>query len=97
MGKNTIYVCHLPFKVCEDSLRELFAPFGEIKEITIPTEQGCQRTRGFGFIEYADSKSAEKAVVAMDGKEVTIDSETRQLSVSIAEDKEKSRGRGGRW
>jgi len=97
MGKNTIYVCHLPFKVCEDSLRELFSLFGEIKEITIPTEHGCQRTRGFGFIEYVDSESAEKAVAAMDGKEVTIEGETRQLSVTIAEDKEKTRGRGGRW
>jgi len=97
MEKNTIYICHLPFSITEEDLRELFSKFGKIKEITIPTEQGCDRTRGFGFVEFADPKSAEKAVAAMDSKEITISGETRCLSVKIAEAKEKTRGRGGRW
>jgi|GEM_PF-2179487 len=97
MEKNTIYICHLPFSVTEEDLRKLFSKYGKIKEISIPTEQGCERTRGFGFIEFDDPKSAEKAAAAMDSKEITISGETRNLSVKIAEAKEKTRGRGGRW
>jgi len=96
MAKNTVYVCHLPFKITEEELHDLFAPFGKIKEVTIPTEHGSDRALGYGFVEFTNPESAEKAVAAMNTKECVIGEETRCLNVKIA-DERKKRGRGGRW
>ena len=96
MANNTVYICHLPFKITEEDLHALFAPFGKIKEVEIPTEHGSDRTLGYGFVEFATAKAAEKAVAAMNTKECSMGEETRCLSVKIA-DERKKRGRGGRW
>lgn len=96
MATTTVYIRHLPFKITEQDLRKLFSPFGKIKEISIPTEHGSDRTLGYGFVEFVDPESAEKAVVAMDTKECTISGETRCLEVKLADERDK-RGRGGRW
>ena len=97
MSKNIVYVCHLPFNITEENLKAFFADFGTITEINIPPGCSTKCTRGFGFIEFSDDEAATKAVAAMDGAEITIGEETRQLSVKIADDRKKRRGRSGRW
>jgi RNA recognition motif-containing protein len=96
MAKNTVYVRNLPFKMTEEELHDLFKRFGKIKEVKIATEHGSERPLGYGFVEFTNPESAEKAVATMDTKECAVGEETRCLSVKIA-DESKRRGRGGRW
>ena len=54
-----IFICHLPKDITENELEEEFEEFGSIKKIEIKNK--------FAFIEYKKSKSAQKAILEMDG------------------------------
>ncbi|MCK4608453.1 MAG: RNA-binding protein [Gammaproteobacteria bacterium] len=98
MEKNTIYVSHLPVKISEDDFRTIFSPYGEIKDVGIPTESGrSMRNLGFGFVTFVSADSATQAVKTANGQEITICEETRKLNVKLADDSKKCHGRGGRW
>ncbi|CAD7925901.1 unnamed protein product [Amoebophrya sp. A120] len=62
-----IFVGGLHEEVTEESLRQAFLPFGEIKECKIPKREG--KTRGFGFVEYEDEEDAKAAIDNMDQSE----------------------------
>ena len=80
-NKNKLYVGNLPYSVDANGLRDLFAAFGEITDAVIITDKfRGNRSKGFGFVEFADEASAEKAVAEMNEKEV----EGRKLVVNIA-------------
>ena len=92
-----LYVGNLPFSVTQEKLNELFAPFGEIEEATVIADKFSGRSKGFGFVTFAEDASAEKAIAEMNEKEV----EGRALKVNEAQpfdpDKpRKSFDRGGR-
>lgn len=75
-----IYVGNLPFKVDNAKLKELFSEFGEVTEANVIVEKFSNRSKGFGFVEFADDESGNKAIQGMNGKEV----EGRELKVSEA-------------
>ncbi len=75
-----VYVGNLPFKFSNKDLTELFSAYGEVTEAVIITDKYSGRSKGFGFVTFADEASAEKAISEMDGKDV----DGRQLKVSIA-------------
>lgn len=80
-NKTKLYVGNLPYSVTSDGLREIFASFGEIVESVIITDKfRGNRSKGFGFVEFADEAAATKAVEEMNGKEV----EGRALVVNLA-------------
>lgn len=83
-----LYVGNLPFSTTEESLRELFERHGPTVSVRVITDRETGRSRGFGFVEFADEGNAEKALQALNGAEV----EGRALRVNEAQDK---RGYGG--
>lgn len=91
MDQKKLFVGNLPFKISTSELQGMFETYGEIEDIVIITDRESGRSKGFGFITFANQKDAEKAL-AMDGKEV----QGRPVRVNIAKEKEKESGRGGR-
>jgi len=91
-----LYVGNLPFSVTQEKLSELFAPFGEIEEATVISDKFSGRSKGFGFVTFAEDASAEKAIAEMNEKEV----EGRTLKVNEAQpfdpDKPRKSFGGGR-
>lgn len=61
---NRLFVGSLPYDTTEDSLREAFAPFGDIQELTLALD-GSGEFRGFGFVTYETEEAAEEAKTAM--------------------------------
>ena len=90
MDKNKLFVGSLPWSINSDSLRELFAQYGEIREATVITDRETGRSKGFGFVTFANEESAQKAL-EMDGKSV----EDRTIVVNVAKPRE-NRGGGFR-
>lgn len=70
-------------------LQEMFASYGEITETVVITDRATGRSKGFGFVTFANEESAQKAL-EMNGKEV----EGRTIVVNIARPRE-DRNRGG--
>jgi RNA recognition motif-containing protein len=75
-----IYVGNLTYNMTEDSLRELFAPFGEVTSVKIIKDRLTDRSRGFGFVEMENKDEAESAIQKIDGNEV----EGRNMKVNLA-------------
>lgn len=67
---KNLFVGNLSFQTTEDELRSLFESFGEVTRAEIVKDRDSGRSRGFGFVEMAEEESAEKAVAALNGKEV---------------------------
>lgn len=88
---NRIYIGNLSYQSTEDTLREAFSQFGEIRNVALPKDRETGRPRGFGFIEFSSSEDAQAAVQQMNGKEF----EGRPLRVNIAEQKQQRGGRQG--
>ncbi len=91
MQGSKLYVGNLDYSVTTDQLRELFAKYGEVKNVNII------EGRGFGFVEFNSEADAEKAKDELDGKEFS----GRQMKVDEARPpKNRSRrdfgGGGGR-
>ncbi len=78
-----LYVGNLNFSTLEDTLEKVFSRYGEITSVSIIKDRNTDKSKGFGFIEYSDSSSIQKAVSAMDGKEL----DGRKLRVSVAQDR----------
>lgn len=62
-----IYVANIPFKASEDELRELFENHGDVNSVKIILDKETNRSRGFGFVEMADSESGQQAINELNG------------------------------
>jgi cold-inducible RNA-binding protein len=85
-----IYVGNLPFSAREDEVRDLFAQYGEVVSVVLPTDRETGRPRGFGFVEM-DNADADKAIEALNGQSFG----GRMLNVNQAREREDRRGGGG--
>ena len=85
-----IYVGNLPFNATEAEVTKLFAEYGEVVSVALPTDRETGCPRGFGFVEMAD-EGAKQAINALNGK----DFGGRALNVNEAKPREAGGGGGG--
>lgn len=90
MDKNKLYVGNLPWSLNNDSLKELFSQFGEVSEAIIITDRDSGRSKGFGFVTFANEEDAQKAIAEMHEKEV----DGRNIVVNVAKPREERGGFG---
>ena len=83
----SIFVGNLPFRAEREDVLQLFAPFGEVLNCSLPLERDTGRKRGFAFVEMADEAIEAKAIDGMQGTELM----GRPLRINKAE----PRGSGG--
>jgi RNA recognition motif-containing protein len=62
-----IYVANIPFKATDSDLKELFQQHGEVSSAKIVMDKLTNRSRGFGFVEMADSNAAKEAIKGLNG------------------------------
>lgn len=71
---STIYVGGLDVaNVTASTLSEVFIPFGEITDITLPKPEAPSSAdlhRGFGYVEFEDAADAKEAINNMDQSEL---------------------------
>jgi RNA recognition motif-containing protein len=68
----------------------LFEPHGKVDQVSLVTDRDTGRSRGFAFVEMSDAGEAEKAIAALNGKELG----GRALNINEARPKT-DRGPGG--
>jgi RNA recognition motif-containing protein len=91
MGKK-LYVGNLNFDTTEEELEGAFSQFGNVVSAVIIKDPVSGRSRGFGFVEFADEDSAQAAKDDMNGKEL----KGRALKVDEArEQRQQRRSRDG--
>ncbi len=88
----SIYVGNLSYDVAEDDLKAVFAEYGKITRVHLPTDRETGRPRGFAFVEMVDEKEEDAAIDALNEAEWM----GRNLKVNKAKPREESSGGGGR-
>lgn len=88
----TIYIGNLSYEATEDDLKVVFADYGSVKRVTLPTDRETGRIRGFAFVDMNEDAEEESAISSLDGAEWM----GRQLRVNKAKPREDNRGGGGR-
>ena len=83
----SIFVVNLPFRAEREDVLQLFSPFGEVINCSLPLERDTGRKRGFAFVEMADEALELTAIDGLQGTELM----GRPLRINKAE----PRGSGG--
>jgi RNA recognition motif-containing protein len=86
----SIYVGNLSYEVTQDALSAVFAEYGTVKRVQLPTDRETGRLRGFAFVEMNSEDEETKAIEALDGAEWL----GRDLKVNKAKPREDRSGGG---
>jgi len=91
VGFVSIFVGNLPFRAEQNDVAELFSPYGEVVNCSLPLERDTGRKRGFAFVEMADEDSEGRAIDGLQGAELM----GRPLRINKAEPRGAGGGGGG--
>ena len=86
-----IFVGNLNFTTSEESIQELFVPYGEVTSASVITDRETGRSRGFAFVQMPNVNEARAAMMALDGKEL----DGRNIRVNEARERTDRPTRGG--
>ncbi len=91
----SIYVGNLAYSVTQEDLSSVFAEYGTVTRVQIPTDRETGRVRGFAFVEMSSDAEETTAIEALDGAEWM----GRDLKVNKARPREErpAGGGGGGW
>jgi cold-inducible RNA-binding protein len=86
-----LFVGNLSFNITENDLQDAFAAHGTVIEANLMMDRATGRPRGFGFVTMSTPEEAQKAIDALNGKELA----GRALTVNIARPREERPAGGG--
>jgi cold-inducible RNA-binding protein len=89
---SKLYVGNLAYSVTSTDLEELFSQVGKVESAVVISDKFSGQSKGFGFVEMADSSEAAKAI----GQFNDSDLKGRNIKVSEARPRESGFGGGGR-
>ena len=90
MGK--LFVGGLAWATRDEGLRAHFEQCGEVTDAKVIMERDTGRSRGFGFVTFADDESASQAVNTLNGSDL----DGRSIRVDKATERPNRGGGGGR-
>jgi RNA recognition motif-containing protein len=86
-----LFVGNLSFKITENDLQDAFAAYGSVVETNLMMDRMSGRPRGFAFVTMGSEEEAQKAIEALNGKEL----DGRALTVNVARPREERPPGGG--
>jgi cold-inducible RNA-binding protein len=85
-----VFVGNLDFGATEESIRTAFEAYGSVQRVSLMTDRDTGRSRGFAFVEMADSQEADNAIAGLNGANLG----GRAINVNEARPKTDSRPKG---
>ncbi|HTQ23452.1 MAG TPA: RNA-binding protein [Candidatus Binataceae bacterium] len=86
-----LYVGNLAFSVTNEDLEALFGQVGKVDNVAVITDKFSGQSRGFGFVQMADSNEAARAIEELNGHEL----KGRAIKVNEAREQGPRPGGGG--
>ena len=87
-----LFVGSLKWEVEDDELQEAFEEYGEVESAHVVKDRDSGKSKGFGFVEFANAKDAAKALEGMRGAELR----GREIHVEYAQPKDDKKPRRSR-
>ena len=78
-----IYVGNLPYSVRDEELRTTFEAYGTVIAAEVIFDKRTRRSRGYGFVEMPEATDGQRAIDALNGKEL----HGRELRVDASQPK----------
>ncbi len=88
---KNIFVGNLDFGATDDSVRSMFEAYGTVDRASVVTDRDSGRSKGFAFVEMPNDAEGERAIAALNGKELN----GRALTINEARPKAEGGSRGG--
>lgn len=83
-----LYVGNLSYETKNSDLEDLFGAYGSVRSAQVIMDRDTGRSKGFGFVEMADTNSAQAAITALNNQEHL----GRRLTVNEAKPREERSG-----
>jgi RNA recognition motif-containing protein len=64
-----LFVGGIPWATTSDDLSQLFGQYGQVTSAVVISDKMTGRSRGFGFVEFANDADAESAIAGQNEKE----------------------------
>jgi len=78
-----LFVANLPWSLRGKDLKEIFEEYGEVVYAKVILDRDTRKSKGFGFVEFADPEAAKRAVEEMQGAEIN----GREIKIDYAVEK----------
>ncbi|KAI9466569.1 hypothetical protein BJY52DRAFT_829 [Lactarius psammicola] len=89
---TVLFVGNLPWSADENSLWDVFAEYGDVKSVRVPTDRESGKVKGFAYVEFSDIEASKKAFSGVQGMEL----QGRALRLDYSQPREGGDGgRGG--
>lgn len=86
----SIFVGNLSYEVTQEDITEVFAEYGSVRRVHLPTDRETDRVRGFAFVDMETLAQEDSAIEALDGAEWM----GREMKVNKAKPREERDNRG---
>ncbi|CAK9147963.1 unnamed protein product [Ilex paraguariensis] len=91
MSSSKIFIGGLSYSTDDTSLTEAFNKYGEVIDARVIIDRESGRSRGFGFVTYANPEDASAAIQALDGQDL----HGRMVRVNYANERTRAPAYGG--
>ncbi|MBK9171251.1 MAG: RNA-binding protein [Bryobacterales bacterium] len=88
---TNIFVGNLSYRTTQEELESAFMEFGPVERVSIVNDRDTGQPRGFAFVEMTNAADAERAISALNGRELN----GRAMNVNEARPREERGGGGG--
>lgn len=78
-----LFVGGINFNSTEDTIKEVFARYGEIISFRLIRDRVTGKSKGFAFITFRENEDADRAMLELNGTDV----DGRMIGVKLALDK----------
>ncbi|PSN13664.1 RNA-binding protein [filamentous cyanobacterium CCT1] len=87
----SLYVGNLSYDVTREDLERVFAEYGDVKRVSLPTDRETGKPRGFAFVDMAAETQEDTIIESLDGAEWM----GREMRVNKARPRDDSRSSSG--
>jgi nucleolin len=88
---NTLFLGNVSFECSNESIQEIFAEYGDISRVSLPTDRETGSLKGFGYVDFSNQAEATAALEALNGQDIA----GRAIRIDYAQPREDNGG-GGR-
>ena len=65
-----VYVGNISRHISDEQLHALALPFGKADSVSVPRDTDSGRTKGYGFLEFANPVDALAVIAGLNGKDI---------------------------
>ncbi len=84
MDATNLFVTNFSWNLTEEDMRGIFSEYGDLESVKLITDRETGRSRGFGFVKFANADDADKALNELNGREF----DGREIAVVVAKPRE---------